>query len=340
LPYIVLVRCTQKLGGAMRRNLQRSAMLAAGAALLPAGAAGGYAADSGSEYTLGLTARQPGAPTGIDLRVLYRNPNDPDGKPPPLEEVRLELPAGLRFDTAAVARCEASDDELRTLGRGACPQDSRVGRGSLTAETGFPGMAPVETDLTIFNGGDELIELVSFKGTDTTAGSDRLKIDGSTLTAHPPATQGGPPDGRTTVREIKFTIDERGSFVTTPPDCPASGKWSSRGTFTFVSYPTPVTALSETPCVVRGQPARRGRMSLSVSPRVADAGERVRFRLRVRSGRSSCRRRVRVRLAGRRARTGPAGVATITARFHRTGRRAAYAAKRGCRPARTRVLVR
>jgi hypothetical protein len=321
----------------MRSNLQLAAAAGMGLAVLAAGSAG---AGVGSEFDLGLTATRPGAPTGMHVRVLYRDHAAPEGKAPPIVEVRLELPAGLRFDTAAVPRCDATDAQLRLLGRAACPPGSRVGTGSLTATTGIPGVDPVETDLTVFNGGDELIELVSFKGTDVTAGYDRLKIDGSTLTAHPPTTPGGPPDGRTTVREIEFTIDERGSFITTPPECPATGRWTSHGSFTFASYPAPVTAASETPCVPARDAAQNPAMRLTVAPRVVQSRERTRFRLRVRSTERRCRQGVTVRLGRRLARTNTRGRATVRTSLRGRGRRAIRATKPGCRSARAWLLVR
>jgi hypothetical protein len=317
----------------MRRNLHLA--LGVGIAAAAASAVAPVQAGGQSEYSFGLSSREPSAPTGMSIRALYRHPGDPDAKPPPLDEVVLRMPPGLRFATGAVPACDASDEELRARGRGACPPGSRLGSGRLTAITGFPGADPVETDLTVFNGGDELIELVSFKDTDVTAGSDRLKLQGDSLVAHPPAVPGGPPDGRTTVREIAFRI-ERGSFVTTPPGCPAGGQWRSRLTFTFASYRA-ASVDDGTPCVHARVPAR---MRLSVRPRRVQAGKRTRFRIRVRSRSRACRRGVRVRLGGKRARTNRRGRARVTVRFGRRGRRLVRAAKRGCRSARTRVRVR
>jgi hypothetical protein len=319
----------------MRRKLHLATTIGiAGTAL----AGGAWAqAGAGSEYSFGLSARQPSAPSGMSIRILYRDPRNPEGKPPPLEEVALSMPSGLRFNTRAVPACDASDEELRSRGRGACPSGSRIGSGRLIAMTGVPGVDPVETDLTIFNGGDQLIELVSFKGTNATAGFDRLRIRGGRLVADPPATPGGPPDGRTTVREIAFRIDRR-SFVTTPPRCPSGGQWRSRLTSKFTSYAR-MSVDDGTPCVSRSR-AGRPRMRLTVRPRRLRAGRRTRFRIRVASRSPACRRGVRVRLGGKRVRTNRRGRARITVRFGRRGRRPVRAAKRGCGSTRARLRVR
>jgi len=316
--------------------------LATGAALAAALTGGAQAQDGGaSEYTFGLSSRAPATPTGLAVSVTYRHPQDPEAKPPALEEVAVVLPAGFRFDTGVVPSCEASNEELRLLGRGACPAESRVGAGTLLAVTGLAGVDPVETDLTVFNGGDELIELVSFKGTDTTAGYDRLKIDGGRLVADPPVTPGGPPDGRTTIRRIEFTIPQqttgsgasRRSFLTTPSDCPAGGAWTSHAMFKFAAYERQ-ELIAETPCASAADSTRAPRMRLSVSPRRAPAGRPTRFRVRVRSHTPFCRGRVAIRLGAERALTGSRGRAALITEFGRPGRRAVRAVKDGCRPAR------
>jgi hypothetical protein len=87
--------------------------------------------------------------------------------------------------------------------------------------------------------------------------------------------------------------------------------------------------------VVRPPPTIR----LSVRPRRVRAGKVVRLRFRVRSWGPSCRRRVTVRVAGRRVRTRRGGRASLKLKLGRTGRRKITARKRGCRPGAARVRV-
>ncbi|MGI8511078.1 MAG: hypothetical protein ACR2NH_00430, partial [Solirubrobacteraceae bacterium] len=203
----------------------RTAWIAGALAVFGGGASPAQGSLPRADYRFELTEAAPNTATGLKLGVFYRHPDDPNRKPPAVTDISFELPDGLRLDTTAVPSCRATDGELRVGGRGACPPASRVGAGSFTAMTGLAGVDPVALDVTVFNGVDQLIELVSFKGTDTTAGSDRLMLAGRRLVAHPPSTPGGPPDGRTVVREANVTIPARRTadgraYITTPLACP------------------------------------------------------------------------------------------------------------------------
>ena len=203
----------------------------AAATLLAAGTAGATTGKR-ADLTVGFSTKSRGAPTALVLHVVYKAPGDPNGKPSPIRKVVVRAPAGTRFHTNAVAKCTASDDELKAEGRGACPAQSRVGAGKLTADTGFgPPIDPLAGDLTLFNSGTAIVEVVTAPGTDRVVGVDRLKIAGSTLTGHPPTTPGGPPDGETAVRQIDFTIERNTGYVTTPRTC--RGRWTWTGTFGF-----------------------------------------------------------------------------------------------------------
>ena len=207
--------------------------VAAAVAMTSAGVAAGTTGKR-ADFALGFSTKSRGARAALTLHVVYKAPGDPNAKPSPIRKVVVRAPRGTRFHTGAVAKCEASDDELQAEGRGACPAASRVGAGKLTADTGFgPPVDPLAGDLTLFNSGTAIIEVVTAPGTDRVLGIDRLKIAGSTLTGHPPTTPGGPPDGETAVRQIDFTIEKKTGYVTTPRTCPRSRRWTSRGTFGF-----------------------------------------------------------------------------------------------------------
>ena len=186
----------------------KTSMVVAGIALALAVAASAAESDSRSELRARFSTSAPSAATGLSLRVFYKHPSDPAAKPPPLLSARFELPQGTRIDTGAVPACHATDEELRALGREACPAQSRVGDGTFTAVTGFgPPTDPVVADVTLYNGGDEIIELVTFKDSEAVAGYDRLKIRGHSLVVEKaPATPGGPPEGRTVPREIAVSF--------------------------------------------------------------------------------------------------------------------------------------
>ena len=241
----------------------------------------------------------------------------PARKPPPVTAASFDLPPGIRIDGAAVPRCDASDEQLRARGRDACPAGSSVGTGTLVAITGFgPPADPVEADVEVFNGPDQLVEVVFAKDTNTVLGMDRVDVRGNRLIAHPPATPGGPPDGRTSIRRIDLDLPARRgaggrAFVTTPAVCPGDGRWRSRAHYGFADGGR-TTLTSQSPCTTAGRGKRRRAAALSVTPRRVRAFERVRFRFRARG---ACGRRAIVRLARRKIRTSRRGRASLTLRL-------------------------
>ena len=311
-------------------------MVIAAALVAVAGAAGGAPAESGRlvDFSLRLTQVTPGAPTGMRLHVEARG----EEKPSPVRTVVYEAPAGTRFDTKALPECTASDEEIEVLGTEACPPESLLTVGSLTGISGFgPPADPFEADVHVFNAPSQLVEIIAFKGTTRAAAIDRVTIEGSTLTAHPPKAPGGPPDGEMAVKSIDYEIPaavhgKRG-LITTPPRCPAGGRWVSTGSFGFADGSTDRVE-SAAACA-----ATRPAMSLAVRPRRVPAGERVRLRFRVGSTTRSCFVRATVRVAGRALRADGRGRASAVVRFRREGRVRVRATSPGCRGASASVSV-
>lgn len=284
-----------------------------------------------SELEAGFSSAAPGTSTGLRLGVVYRAAGDPDAKPSPIRSLLIALPTGTVFDASAAPECRASDAELTLLGPAACPAASQVGSGSFTAITGIG--APVDPfvgDLYVFHGPAQLIEVVTAPGTRLPVGIDRLRVSEGTISARPAPVPGGPPDGQTAVREVRLTIPARTAgahtLFTTPPDCPASDAWTSRGTFGFADG-TSDEATATTPCRAS---TRKERVSTRIWPRRVMFGTRTRFRVRVRPGTSLCAAGATVRLNRRRARTDERGRATIITALRRHGGARLSYRKRGC----------
>jgi hypothetical protein len=299
----------------------------------PAGAELGRLAD----FTFRLASRSPDAPSGLLTRVFLHREHDRNAKPSPLRSAVIRGPAGLRFDTSAVTECTASDEEIRALGSEACPAESELAVGPFTAISGFgPPADPFEADNHVFNGPDQLIEIITQKGGSASPAHDRLTIEGSTLTAHPPKAVGGPPEGEMAVRSLEFKIPVRvaggRSLIRTPPSCPSPGRWTTTATFAFADG-TEDSVSSRTPC--RRTPGLR----LRVHPRRVLAGRRVRLHFRLSSGSRKCTSRAIVRVGGRTIRANRRGRAVLVTTFGRPGTRRARAAKRGCRPASAPISV-
>jgi hypothetical protein len=204
-----------------------AAVMAAGVVAAPAGAAR-------TTFSLQLTTTAPSQPSGLAVHLRF---DASKGKPSPLRSAVIRGPRGLRFDTAALPRCAASDAELELLGSRACPDESRLALGAFSAITGFgPPVDPLAGDLHVFNADDQIIEVITAPGTSASPAFDRLTIEGSTLTAHPPEAPGGPPDGQSSVHSIDYefgpVVYGGRSFLTTPPRC-RRGVWTTRATFRF-----------------------------------------------------------------------------------------------------------
>jgi hypothetical protein len=318
----------------MRAKLQTAAGVAA-ALLMGTGTASaqGSYGDFGLDFGT-ITAGVEAKPT---LVVAYRNPDDPNGKPPAIASAVFRLPDETRIDTAAVERCTATNDQIQASGPSACPPGSKVGSGTLTAVTGSgPPADPVAGDVTLFNAPDQIIEVVTVPGTQTVAGMDRLTVEGNVLTAHPPAIPGGPPDGRTAVKDIKVTIDHSG-YVTTPPECEVPG-WSYGASYEFANGAT--QQVSHRHACKPAQTVPGNAMGIRPSPSRIRAGRRAKVIFYVVSPSSTCRRRAKVRFAGRRKLASPNGRASFTLTLHGLGRHPVNVSKRGCRSARSFVTVR
>jgi hypothetical protein len=311
--------------------------LAALAVLVP----GAAQAAPRAEMTLRFAAQKPGTTTSMHLRATYRGAGDPDGKPSPIHSATIEAPTGTRLASASIPACAASDEEFRARGRDACPAESRLGAGTLTAITGFgPPFDPFLTDVTVFKTEEGWVEVVQQPGTSVGLGADRASIKGSTVTLAPPPTPGGPPDGRTAIRDVDLNFPATG-FVVTPPACPADGLWRARGAFTFEDGVT-ATAIATTPCRTTGAagPGSRPAMRVLVSPGTVRAGRRASFRVRVTSRDPQCFRRARLWIGGRQPHTDARGRASASLAFRAPGRHAVVARKAGCRSATATIVVR
>jgi hypothetical protein len=322
----------------MSRGTQRAAATAAAAAAI-LGAAAPAHADNGrlADMDIRFLEQRPAMPSGLAVHILFHRENDPDAKPSPLRAAVVRLPDGTVIDTTALPECTASDDELRALGSEACPDDTRLTVGAFGAMTGFPN-DPFIGDLHIFNGPRQIIEVVTVPGGPASPGFDRLTIEGSTLTAHPPRAAGAPPDNEASVRSLDYELPVRTadakSFLTTPPACPRSGEWTSTGTFGFADGTTE-TVESRTPCARPPRPELR----LTVRPKRMVAGEEARLRFRARSSAKRCIRGATVLLRGETDRTDRRGRAALTTHFHAPGPRSARITKPGCRAAHAVVRV-
>jgi hypothetical protein len=295
---------------------------------------------SRQDASASFTTTQPGTSTGLEISIDYVNPADPEAKPPAVRHVVVELAPGARYDTAAPGLCTATDAELMAQGAAACPADSVVGQGVITLDTGVPGPGRfIVSDTTFLNDTDELI----FLNTDRQSGGHvvvRGAVGERTVTTEAPFLPGSPPDGAAidTVQISESAISSQGggSFVTTPPECPASGSWVNQIHFTYYDGVTQ-TVETQSPC----NPPKQGDGSLRLRarPRVVTAGQPAELRLRIR-GSDECRAAAKIRFAGERVHPDGDGRARIAFVPAHPGVRHPKASSPGCNSSRARVRVR
>lgn len=288
------------------------AVLALGAVAPPAHAQGERAA-----LAIPFKATAPATPTGLNMDLRYFNPRDRNAKPPAISELAIHLPAGTRLDPTALPVCRASDEEIQSRGRDACPPQTKVGTGTLDVYLGAPG-DPQRTDLALHNGPGQLIEILLFEGTNTTAAFERLPIDGTTLRGKPAQVPpAGPPELRAAASRIVWDIPANGRYVVTPSSCPADGLWRTTGEFKFADGGSTTVATTQSCARGGGTPGGADRATRSVrvvaAPRRLVRGRRTAIRVRLVSRDPACVQGARVWVGRRSARTDVRGRARLNA---------------------------
>lgn len=295
----------------------------------------GVAGGARAELAMPFTAPPAATQTGLTMDLRYADAEDANAKPPTIEELRLHLPDGTRLDPAAVPYCHASDLEIQLRGRDACPSESLVGTGKLKVFLGAPG-DPQTTDLALFNAPGQIIEVLLFEGTNTTAAIEHLFVEGSTIranTAQVPAA--APPEHRFSASHIVWDIPAREGYLTTPPACPPDGLWRTRGDFRFADGST-ATAVGAQPCATGTAEALR----VKVRPRVLVRGERTRVQVHVLHSQRACRAGAVARIGGRRAVTDASGRAGVMLTVRRRRAVDVRVGTRSCGTARTTLRTR
>jgi hypothetical protein len=266
-----------------------------------------------AKLTFGET--RPGTPTNSTIDITFRNPDDADAKPPSVAKMVFRFARGARFDITVPIHCKASNAELMSRGKEACPAGSRIAAGELVTDNGSPtGVPPRETrnEYTSFSNGNELIGLAESEQPPTRV-VGRSKLEDGVITGEVPFVPGGPPDNALAFKRFHISgvpiAGRPGAYLTTPPECPASGHWVNVLEFTFrdgvketIVSPSPCEPASAPPAkpLRLGGVPRRGCTRRSFVVRVTGGASPVRLRLDRRRLRRGLRTpaRVRIRVAG------------------------------------------
>jgi hypothetical protein len=280
-------------------------------------AATAQAAGERAELSMPFKTATPATQTGLDMDLRYYHPENREEKPPVIQELAIHLPRGTRLDPSAVPVCEATNEDFQARGRDACPPETQVGDGKLWVYVGAPG-DPQPTDLALFNGPGQLIELLLFEGTNNTAALERLTIEDAVLRAKPAQVPPvGPPEQRAAASRIVWNIPPRGGYLVTPPAC--EGTWTTVGEFAFgdggstrVESAQPCSA-PQAPPGPGGDPPPARAVRVLAAPSVVVRGRRTRLRVRLFSAHRDCLGGATVRVGRRSARTNAEGRARLVA---------------------------
>jgi hypothetical protein len=160
-------------------------------------------------------------------------------------------------------KCTMTDKRLTNAGPSVCPKSSRVGEGEVDLDIGrsVAGLPRViKSHVALLSGGPHQV-ITLFRVTNLKLGFplrviDRGDVSGRTLSAKNKLIPGfPPPDNYTAVkfdrlnfkRMVRGHGNNRRSFLTTPPRCPASGEWTNTATFDYVDHVSQ-QASSASPC--------------------------------------------------------------------------------------------
>jgi hypothetical protein len=241
------------------------ALLGVAAALMvvgPVAGAGASAAKPRQTLDMRFTKTSPGTPTGAKVNPTWLS-DRPGEKPHTITFDSFTFAKGAKLDFSVPTKCMATDQQLVNRGPSACPKSSRVGEGEVNLDMGksvwiLPRI--IKTHVALLSGGPgEIINV--FRVTNIPLGFplrviDRGDVNGRTLSAENQLTPGFPPpddyvavkfDRLNFFRIVKGKGDNRRSFLTTPPRCPASGEWTNTATFEYVDHVTQ-HASSPSPC--------------------------------------------------------------------------------------------
>src|SRR4051794_34543981 len=161
-----------------------------------------------------------------DLHMTWADPGEENGKPQQVHKLVLAFPVGTRIDTAAFARCKASDDAIKAKGAAACPRASRLGTGKSIATT---GPALIKPDVVLINARREIIIVVLVNKAVFAVYRDDVTRSTVTVNFALPAV--------VSLLDLRIHIPGHiragHRYFHTPPSCPAAGSWSMTATSSY-----------------------------------------------------------------------------------------------------------
>ena len=190
-------------------------------------------------FHLTYLSRTPGAPSGQVPLMTWTDPGAPAEVPKTIKRIELTFHPGTRFDTSALPRCHASDDQVKSKGASACPKASRLGTGHTTASS-----APAPSSSPMWSCSTRAVRsssLVTLNGTPVTEFRDRVK--GRKIAIEPVLPTG------VSLKRLKLRIGRHSKDLHDEPTRPARAnrKWITTASFTYLDG-SAQTLRSSSPC--------------------------------------------------------------------------------------------
>ena len=207
------------------------------AVILVAGALALASPQFSSSFDMTYLSRVPGASSGQVPVMTWSDPGALNGVPRIIKRIEMTFARGTRFDTSALARCRATDAELKAKGPSACPAASKLGEGHTTGV--FSSGDEFVTDVTLFNARGQIVVVVQLGGAVVTEFRDR--VAGRKITIEPVLPPG------VALKRLKLRIPRHSTYQRNPPTCPKGGRWTTVAKFTYVDG-SKQTHRDTTPC--------------------------------------------------------------------------------------------
>src|SRR6476620_7813615 len=80
-----------------------------------------------STVALTFSSATPGSPSGLDVNASWSDPGAANRVPKAVTKMEFEGNPGTKFDTSALPRCRATNEDIANLSIRACPRSSKVG---------------------------------------------------------------------------------------------------------------------------------------------------------------------------------------------------------------------
>lgn len=243
------------------RKLLIAAVVAA-VALVSAAVALAYTQNYTQTFNDGSkVVKKPGATAGTNISISSYT-TAPGDFPPRAKEIDFTYPAGAVINQKAAPQCGATNQDFSAKGPTACPSKTKIGSGGGTVKLQSGGK-PIPFTVAAFNGKSKTIILYIRPSLGQPL-ELRPKIKAGTtykiITKVPVTcvTPGGPTGCVNEARINSFNLklkkiggkNGKPAFLTTPPKCPSSKKWTFKGIFKYGAGATPAQkpVKSNSPC--------------------------------------------------------------------------------------------